>query len=482
MGEHVQKTLICNNCKASLNLMQRSPICPQCSSHEAEFQFHLGQSEKLFFDKTLPGIWRFKDLLPDFMVTVSLGEGNTPLRQAANLYKKDLKLFLKIEGNNPTGSFLDRVSPLMVSDALDRKMTSLICSSDGNLGASLSAYCASTGLKCLYVVPKSTSPEKKVQINAYGAEIINYGETIDDSLELALKMVDQTKYQATPEFNLLTIEGSKTISFEIIEQMNSLNEWIDFIVVPLGSGRLLYSLWKGFQEAKKLTLFDKPLPKIIGVQVKGYDSIITAFRSGDEIPKAIKRDFRDQSLADAIVVRQSLYGIKALQSIIDSNGLSVSVSETEIVEASKILAQVEGIFAELSSATVIAAIEQLLKGNYFDKDARILALITSSGLKTSQAFDKSTTREKRVESFRSMGTKIEILTIINSSEANFGYEIWKSLGQTISLQAVYQHLKELQNAHHIEEMESTDRQKKYKLTQKGKMLIQKMKELEELLS
>ncbi|MHA1220526.1 MAG: pyridoxal-phosphate dependent enzyme, partial [Candidatus Heimdallarchaeota archaeon] len=161
----------------------------------------------------------------------------------------------------------------MVSDALSREMNSLVCASDGNLGASLSAYCAAAQLNCYCVVPKNTSPEKRTQMLAYGADIVDYGNTIDDSLDLAKKMIEKGRYQATPEFNILTVEGAKTISFEIIDQLNSSEtfEQIDFIVVPMGSGSLLYSIWKGFKQAKEFKLVDAKfkLPKIIGVQADG---------------------------------------------------------------------------------------------------------------------------------------------------------------------------------------------------------------------
>jgi len=482
----MKKRIACGNCKAELSDLQRSITCPQCSANEAEFTVSIDDNEILEIRSAEQGIWKFEDFLPNFDKRISLGEGDTPLRKAQNLFSKDIQLLLKVEGKNPTGSFLDRVSPLMVSDALSRNMESIVCASDGNLGASISAYCATADLKSICVVPKSTSPEKKVQMSAHGAEIIDYGETIDDSLELTKKMANMKTYQATPEYNLLTIEGSKTVAHEIVYQLlfqKSNLPWIEYIVVPIGSGRLLYSLWKGFKEAKKFGLIkNQKLPKIIGVQLKGHDSITNAIKSGDTEPKEIKRGVRvDQSLGDAILTRYSLFGTKAIQSIRESNGTSVSISEKEMIDASKKLGKAEGVFAELSSATVIAALEKLTSEQFFTKDTVVLALITASGLKTSRAFQKSTSRIKKVESFRSMGTKVEILTIIDTEESNFGYGIWKALGQSLSLQAVYQHLKELSAGKHIEEIESNERQKKYRLTEKGKKLIQKMKELEELL-
>ncbi len=484
----MKKLVTCGNCKAELSSLQRSATCPQCSANEAEFVINVENNETLKIKLDKLGIWKFEDFLPTFKKKISLGEGNTPLRRAQNLFSKGIQLLIKVEGKNPTGSFLDRVSPLMVSDAISRNMESIVCASDGNLGASISAYCATADIKSVCVIPKSTSPEKKVQMVAYGAEVIDFGETIDDSLDLAKKMTDAKRYQATPEYNLLTIEGAKTISFEIVHQLLSQTNnlqlpWIEYIVVPIGSGRLLYSIWKGFKEAKRFGLMgDHKLPKIIGVQLKGHDSITNAIKAGDTEPKEIKRrNFADHSLGDAILTRKSVFGVKAIQSIKESNGTSVSVTEKEMINASKKLGKAEGVFAELSSATVVAAIEKLNGEQYFENDAVVLALITASGLKTSRAFQKSTSRFKKVESFRSMGTKVEILSIIDSKEANFGYGIWKALGQSLSLQAVYQHLKELSSAKHIIEIESTNRQKKYRLTEKGKKLIHKMKELEELL-
>ncbi|MHA1243495.1 MAG: pyridoxal-phosphate dependent enzyme [Candidatus Heimdallarchaeota archaeon] len=486
----MEKEIICQNCQAKLDSKQRSLTCPQCSASQAEFQIVAPTQGKISIDDSKKGIWRYANFLPDFSKNVSLGEGDTPIRQVSHIYTDSLNLLLKIEGSNPTGSFLDRVSPLMVSDAISNNMTSLVCASDGNLGASISAYCATEDLNCTCVVPKSTSPEKKVQMIAYGSELVEFGEIIDDSLELAKKMADESTYQATPEFNLLAVEGTKTIALEIVEQIylskNGVLPAIDYIIVPMGSGRLVYSVWKGFKQANEFGLITKDqLPKIIGVQLKNHDLITKAILAGDDEPKIPTKknpSKSNRSLADAILSTRSLFGVKAIESIRESGGTAVSVTEKDMIEASKKLAQKEGVFAELSSATVIAAVEELLASNYLKKESVVLALITASGMKTTQAFERSTKQHKKVESFRSMGTKIEILRIIASGETNFGYGIWKALDQSMSLQAVYQHLKELQQADHISELVTTTRQKKYTVTEKGNQLVQKMKELEELLT
>ncbi|NHJ48771.1 MAG: pyridoxal-phosphate dependent enzyme [Asgard group archaeon] len=483
----MSRTIICLNCQAELYPKQRSLTCPQCSSNDVVFTYSVDDKNNPVIQQNEKGIWRFKDFLPLFKRTISLGESNTPIHKARFLFKSDVELHLKIEGKNPTGSFLDRVSPLMISDALSREMHSVVCASDGNLGASLSAYCAAAQLQCYCVVPKSTSPEKRTQMLAFGAEIIDYGKTIDESLNLATKMIEKGRYQATPEFNILTLEGTKTIALEIAEQFYSNNSTnlLDYVIVPMGSGNLLYSIWLGFKQAKKFGLIptNKALPKIIGVQLKGFDPITKAFESGNSKQLLSGSSKKRNSVAGAILVQKPIFGEKAIQSLKESNGLAVSVTDKELIHASKQLGKYEGVYAELSSATVIAAVSKLLEEKQIPKDSTILSIITASGFKSSQAFEKGTYRVKRVESFRSLGTKAEILQVINSGESNFGYGIWKALGETISLQAVYQHLKELQNQLMlITEVESSDRQKRYQLTTKGKQIIVKMQELEELLS
>ncbi|MEA2071209.1 MAG: pyridoxal-phosphate dependent enzyme, partial [Asgard group archaeon] len=181
----MQKEIVCTNCHAQLGEIQRSITCPQCSTNAVEFQVFFTADDKPAIHQANQGVWRYSDFLPDFTQKISLGEGLTPIRKAHQLFAEDIQLSFKLEGKNPTGSFLDRVSPVLVSDAIAKGMVSTICASDGNLGASISAYCANAGLDSICVVPKSTSPEKKVQMIAHGAKIIDYGDTIDDSLDLA---------------------------------------------------------------------------------------------------------------------------------------------------------------------------------------------------------------------------------------------------------------------------------------------------------
>lgn len=471
----------CTNCDATLGASQRSFVCPVCSARGVGY-LHESPNPVNPVAPGGRGIWRFASLLPEFAERVSLDEGNTPTQRAARLFEDEISLWLKIEGKNPTGSFLDRVSALMVSDAVSRGMRALVCASDGNLGASISAYAAASQIDTTCIVPRTTSPEKKAQIHAYGAKLVEHGRNVDEATRHAQNMAGRDVYQATPQFNILSLEGEKTIALELAENTHVTPE---YLVVPVGSGGLLYSLWRGFQQARDFGLWPTTrLPKLIGVQLEEYDPITQAFETGSEEPTqfgASGPPTQQKRVADAILVNSPIFGREAIGAIRASGGSALSVSETEILRASKLLSTSEGVFAELSSATVIAAIDRLVGEGFFPPGAVVVAVITGTGLKTVQFIQETPPPNATLESFRTMGTKLDILHLIEAQTANSGTGIWKALGQALSRQAVYQHLKYLKQKEFIAEQESHDRHKRYRVTPKGTALLQKMRELETLL-
>ncbi|MHA1734307.1 MAG: pyridoxal-phosphate dependent enzyme [Promethearchaeota archaeon] len=481
--------VVCRRCQSELSTSQRSMFCPQCSSVGVQLyydaQVNQGAGFRLCPDET--GMWKYRNLLPDFEERISLGEGDTPLWNARHTFRDEMDLAFKIEGENPTGSYFDRASSLMVSDALVRGAETLVCASDGNLGASLSAYCAAAQISCVCVVPRSTPPVKVAQMEAHGAEVLRRGGTIDESLRVARKLLEPGWYQATPQLNVLTIEGTKTIALEIVEHYASAGRFPDSVIVPVGSGTLLYALWTGFQQAAQFGMLPEgDLPRLVGVQVEGYDPITKALRgvegSAGREGKERKKRGKSQFLADAIVVDKPLLGELAIETIRSSGGTAVSVSERALEEAHRKLGTREGIFAETSSATVVAALEDLSSAGYFHEGEVVVAVITASGFKTSTSIQSTAGSVPRSrEVIRLLGTKLEILELICAGEFTFGYSIWEALDKKITLQAVYQHLKELKVKGHIEETGSSTRQKKYRITERGALVLSKMKELEALL-
>ena len=316
-------------------------------------------------------------MLPPVKHLVSLGEGGTPLHKAERLAKRlDLKgLYLKDETRNPTNSYRDRAATLLTSNAIDRNFHTLICATNGNMGASLAAYSAKAGLICHLVVPEVVDVGKLAQMLAYDAAIEEFGKILDDSIQKAAAIAKETGwYQATAELNPLVVEAQKTISYEIYEQFG-VPEWI---LVSMGSGGTIYSIWKGFKDLKQFGLVDA-LPRIVGVQPEGCAPIVnTLFAKG---ASKSKKTVNPATHALAILVAEPLQSELAVNAIRESDGLALTVSDSEIFAAELEIAKLEGVFAEPASSATIAALGKLVKGGKISSDSSVVCLITGSGLK-----------------------------------------------------------------------------------------------------
>lgn len=423
------------------------------------------------FEATRNGnIWRYEKILPNIRRRITLGEGGTPLKIAEDLARKigSKTIFLKDETLNPTNSFRDRAAALMVSQALDYGYKKIVCASNGNLGASIAAYCAKAHIHAKIIVPKATHIGKLAQMFIYDAEVVEKGKTLDDSLIFVKRILtDKNFYDATAEHNSLTIEGQKTISFEIVEKMGT----PDWVIVPMGSGGTIYSLWKGFIELREMGILEN-LPHMVGVQAEGCSPIVKMFLnkkdSGFE-----KMSINTQALA--ILVKNPANSFLALKAIKNSNGIAVAVSDNQIMSAEKLLAKTEGLFAEPASASTIAALSNLLNEGIIDKSDKVVCLITASGLKAPYVLEAIIRRGKKISFRKSLGVKLQILKLLDMG-VSYGYELWKALGRDISIQAVYQHLNELEEKELVKS-DWKERRKCYQLTEKGKHVLNLLKTL-----
>ncbi len=237
-------SLVCTGCGNSYSVDQLRGTCEKCSGI-LEYVFDEGYLKSVALEGEV-NLWRYKPLMPPVGRVVSLGEGGTPLqrsqRLAESLGLKDL--FLKDETRNPTSSFKDRSASLIVSDAAGKGFGSIVCATNGNQGASLAAYAAKADLSCHLIVPKSLDIGKLAQMMVYDAQITEAGESVEVAIERA-KVLEKEMgwYQATSELNPLSMEGLKTISYELIEQ-GTISDWV---VVAMGSGVTVSALWKGFR-------------------------------------------------------------------------------------------------------------------------------------------------------------------------------------------------------------------------------------------
>jgi threonine synthase len=267
---------------------------------------------------------------------------------------------------------------------------------------------------------------------AYDAVIEESGEILDESIQKAAAMAKETKwYQATAELNPLVVETQKTISYEIAEQLHV----PDWVIVPMGSGGTIYSLWKGFKELKELGL-TKSLPRMVGVQTEGCAPIVNRLTQ-QSAPKACSSSTR----ALAILVGEPLQSDLAIKTIKESNGLALTVSDSDIFNAEMQIAKLEGVFAEPASSAAVAALSKL-KGDKIAKDDSVVCLITGSGLKATDVLQALTKKQKTAGLGAAVSTKQKILKVLSVQDA-YGYDLWKQLGRTMTRGAVYQHLNEL---------------------------------------
>lgn len=465
-----EMNLQCCRCNEKFPIYPLRSNCEKCGGI-LEYQSDLPEKHAVKFSGTLR-FWRYRQMLPPVRQMVSLGEGGTPLHKADRLAKTMglTKLYLKDETRNPTNSYRDRAAALLTSNAIDVHSDTLVCATNGNMGASLSAYSAKAGLNCHVIVPKEVDVGKLAQMLAYDAIIEEYGEIIDDSIGKAEAIAKETGwYQATAELNPLVVEAQKTISYEIYEQ-NEIPEWM---IVSMGSGGTIYSVWKGFKELNQLGL-TKTLPKMVGVQPDGCASIVNAAK-GSELGKTCNPSTR----ALAILVGNPLQSELAIKAITESEGLALTVSDQDILAAELQIAKLEGVFAEPASAITVAALKKLLEENRIAKNSSVVCLITGSGLKATDVLQALNKKQKTAGLGLEITTKEKILQILNEKET-YGYDLWKQLGKIMTRAAVYQHLNELSQKGLIVGYEENGK-KFFRITEHGKKALAAFDDLKLLL-
>jgi threonine synthase len=427
--------LQCVRCSTKFPLYPLKSICEKCGG-TLEYHADLPEGVKVKFSGPLE-FWKYRQMLPPIKHIISLGEGGTPLHKAERLTKAiGLKeLYLKDETRNPTHSYRDRAAALLTSDAIDHKYDALICATNGNMGASLAAYSAKAGLICHVVVPKIVDVGKLAQMLAYDAVIEESGEIVDDSIRKAAVVAKETGwYQATAELNPLVVEAQKTISYEVYEQFGV----PDWLVVPMGSGGTIYSLWKGFKELNQLGLA-KSLPKIVGVQPEGCASIVKTLTEGQATSEKTCNPF---TRALAILVAEPLQSDLAAKAVKESDGLSLTVTDEQILKAELQVAKLEGVFAEPASSATVAALEKLGAEGKIASDTSVVCLITGSGLKATDVLQALNKKQKTAGLGLEISTKEKILRMLSQKDT-YGYDLWKQLGKVMTRAAVYQHLNEL---------------------------------------
>ena len=320
----------------------------------------------------------------------SLGEGNTPLVKSRNIVDEIgcKSLFFKLEGCNPTGSFKDRGMVLAVAKAVEKGISSIACASTGNTSASAAAYGAYLGLRTTLIVPKGNVARGKLaQAVAYGAHIAMIDGNFDKALEIARELCERHPVELVNSLNPNRIEGQKTASFEIVEELGMAP---DHLFIPVGNAGNITAYWKGFKEALESGLSGK-LPVMNGYQASGAAPIVDG---------AIVEEPR--TVASAIRIGNAASWELALKVRDESKGFIDKVDDEEILDTYRRLASDEGVFCEPASAASLAGLLKRVNSGESFEGKTIVCVITGNGLK-----DPDVANEIKPASLNEYPAKIE---------------------------------------------------------------------------
>ena len=307
-----------------------------------------------------------------------MGEGGTRLLRCRNL-ERELgvgEIYVKYEGDNPTGSFKDRGMTVGVTKAVEAGARTTICASTGNTSSSLAAYSARAGLECVVLVPAGKIALGKLsQAIIHGARVLAVRGSFDDCLRIVRMLSRDRRFYLLNSINPFRLEGQKTAAYEIYEQLSGAVP--DKLIIPVGNAGNIVAYWKGFGELKSLGLIEE-LPSFVGVQAAGAAPIYKAYVEGAEEIKPIKDV---ETVATAIRIGNPVNWKRALKAIRETGGLAAAVSDAEILEAQRLLASREGIFAEPAGAAPIAFLIKASREGLVERDERVVCIATGHGLK-----------------------------------------------------------------------------------------------------
>ena len=339
-----------------------------------------------------PNMWRYKELLPiEGPVTVGEQVGFTPLTKAVRLAKRlgvTGELWIKNDTvNYPTLSFKDRVVSVALSRSIELGYDTVACASTGNLANSVAANAASAGLKCYVFIPHDLEPSKILGSQIFGAHVIPIDGPYDKVNRLSSEIADKYKW-AFANVNLRPYysEGSKTLGFEIAEQLG----WRlpDNVVVPMASGSLMGKVEKAFNEFKKLGLVDDHHTKIFGAQAEGCGPIVEAVKNGTDLIRPVENP---DTIVKSLAIGNPADGYYAARGIQDSGGYAENPTDPETIEGIKMLAECEGVFAETAGGVTVAATKRFLESGKLDRTECTVLCITGNGLKTKECLEKQYT-------------------------------------------------------------------------------------------
>ncbi len=366
--------LRCIGCGSTFREEPEDFRCPKCDDLLELEKEGLPELRELYASGG-KGIWRFSCALPlKEIFSVSLEEGNTPLVKSSNIGEQKIDLHFKVEGSNPTGSFKDRGMTVAISHAISRGARVALCASTGNTSSSLAAYSARAGISSFVIVPENAvSPAKLVQAHLYGASIFKVKGNFDSALKKARSLALSHGAYLVNSINPYRIEGQKTVSYEIYEQLGM--RMPDYVFLPVGNAGNISAVFKGFSELVRMGAREE-LPKIVGVQAEGAGPIAEAFSKNRQTIKPVKNP---KTIASAIRIGNPVSWKKCIRAVRESKGTVISVTDEEILASRDELARKEGILVETASAASLAGLRKMI--SRIPAGSSVVCILTGTGLK-----------------------------------------------------------------------------------------------------
>jgi threonine synthase len=379
--------LKCRECGAEYSPVFKY-ICEECFGPlDVIYDIPSNLTKDTFTSRQDKTYWRYFELLPiaDKNHIVNIHAGFTPLQHAEELgaHMGNLKnLFIKNDSVNPTFSFKDRPAGVAISKSREINLKAVGCASTGNLASATAAHAAKAHLPCFIFAPSDIEKAKIAQALSYGAKFVAVEGTYDDANRIA-SIIGDSKGIGIVNINMRPyyVEGSKTLAFEVAEQLG----WQvpDHLIIPVGSGAMLNAICKGFEELHDLGLIDDVSNlKVTAAQPHGCAPIVDAFKNktGEIVPVE-----RPDTIAKSLAIGDPGDGAYVLKRLKQYGGIAEEANDNEIVEGILTLAKTEGIFTEPAGGVSIAVLKKLVDDGFIERDEKVVCYVTGNGLKSTEA-------------------------------------------------------------------------------------------------
>ena len=380
------QALSCKECHATYPL-DASYVCERCFGPLEVAYDHSSLGDPAELRRKIQAgpasIWRYADFLPfERRPKTALDAGFTPLIRSERLAERlgVGEVYVKNDAANPTHSFKDRVVNVAIAKARELGYEVVACASTGNLANAVAAHAAAAGLESYVFVPADLEEQKILATGVYGTRLVAVKGNYDDVNRLCTELSSEHPW-AFVNVNLRPYyaEGSKTLGFEIAEQLGF--ELPDRVVVPVASGSLFTRIARGFEEWLELGIIEGELPAFNGAQAEGCSPVAQAFEAGQEVCRPVRPD----TIAKSLAIGNPADGVFALDLARRTGGSIDAVSDQEVVEGIKLLAETTGIFTETAGGVTTAVLRKLAERGDIGQHERVVLVITGEGLKTLDA-------------------------------------------------------------------------------------------------